>query len=314
MNNRLTEKLQVRYNAHYNLMKVAYYHGVSPLALQPYIFQNVQDYATYMNVKILEGGERFVFQRDAETMSFPRANGSRLHIIFIAGNSGSGDITKTMVKDRLKAFLKSVDLSDVVNQNEDVHPLDLIQGPVYKGSVTIDLNMQLIMFSEKKIDSSMHNEITNYNEMVKYPIKHFTFQELQYDPTIHATGPKIMRVLTPEEVQDLIERQIGLRGEFGIDDLGFEELQLMEENRDNPFEFAKAKKKLINLILSKLPTINSTDPWVKWRGFRIGDILYVERKVGTTPVCYRRVVKLDKEIYNEAKTNSTVKIKKNFNR
>ena len=57
-------------------------------------------------------------------------------------------------------------------------------------------------------------------------------------------------------------------------------------------------------MLTKLPTANSTDPWVKWRGFKIGDVIYIERRIGPTPICYRRIVKLDKEVYSESERNA----------
>lgn len=313
MSSKLRQKdLERRYTAHMNLMKIAVYHGVPDEQVAPLRFPTVAQYAQAWGETIVQGGTHAVLQRDSDSINFRKANGEMLIIIFIPSQENSKNINRSDIKDKIKIFLQKNNMGGYLKNLEGMENFDevsLIQGADYKGSVGINLNLQLIIYSKAKLDSGTMMDIINYNNMVKHPMKHFTVEELQFDPTVHITGPKYVKVLTSEEVKDLIDRQIGLRGEYGIDDLGADKLQELEKESDNPYKQQLIEQELRNLALSKLPTINSTDPWVKWRGYRIGDILYIERRAGLTPVCYRQVIRLDLEIYKEAKTKSTIKIK-----
>lgn len=310
----LEDKIKRRFEAYKNLLKIAFYHGVHPQLIQNATYQNHREFAQARGLKIIND-DRFVFELDTQPINFLREDGSTFHILYIEGASSGADITKAALKRPLADFLidpvKGLNRGDLVSSRKDTSVdqlLELIQGSTNPGA-TINTGIQLILYSENRIESTTNNLLTNYNTLIRYPIKHFTIEQLQYDPTVHITAPRIIRALTDSEKTDLIKRQIGLKGEYGIDDLGAEYLKEMNDNPNNIIKRSKAAEKLTEHVLSKLPTMNSTDPWIKWRGFRIGDILYIERKVGPTLVCYRRVVKLDKEVYDEARTKTAVKIK-----
>lgn len=291
--------LAKRFTAHHNLIKIARYHGADERYLQQYMFADVEQFASAWKETISESGKEAILGRDAEHWEIPRINNDGLIvIIFISNNKPGSNITKKTIDNRLKRFLVLYNQhNQILNEDQIEDGIGTLNG--LRG-YAINLGIQMILYSNANLDSGANREILYYNSLIRFPIKHFTVGELQYDPVEHATAPKIMRALESDEVEDIISRQIGLPGEYRMDGLGEDYLEELKRAEGNEHLTKKIITKLRNLALSKLPSINHTDPIVKRRGFRVGDIIYIERKYGPTPVTYRLVIRLDPEMQTTA--------------
>ena len=137
------------------------------------------------------------------------------------------------------------------------------------------------------LEGAATNMIQEFNNLLEFPIRHFTVRELQYDPTQHRAGPKSMTRLNQVEINQLIKDQRGLA--FGNTRLAAnyeERLRQLDDAREK----AAFVEEINEEILTKLPTINTNDPWVKWRGFKVGDVLREEFRFGLNTINYRRVI------------------------
>ena len=154
-------------------------------------------------------------------------------------------------------------------------------------SHVVNDSVQIILLTEVSLNGMARNQLTDFNMLLKRGVRHFTLEELQYDPTEHITQPKRIEKATEEEIRNYVEEQKGLL-------IGNQRLAENYDERmaaaETPEEAEKIEEDTDNEILGKLPTINSDDPLVKWYGFKIGDILKIYRRIGQTEFTYRRVI------------------------
>ena len=291
------EYLEWRFRAHKNLVQILRYSNAQENpGVQNIDFDNVGQYAQAWGENTDHERREAILQRDSGYEIFPKNDGSNAHIIllYLAGKTKKDAIKRAVVKERLINFLALAFQPQQLSEDAMRDPLATIQQGKTMGSITMNINLQIILYSELPLETSTVNELNYYNELVTYPIRHFTMTELQYNPTLHRTGPKLVRVLNPGEVDDLIDRQLGLSGAEDGSRLGEDLIREYEEGDPSVAAEKNLKIRLRNLALSKLPTINSNDPWVKWRGYKLGDILYIERRTGLSNVTYRMVVQLSR--------------------
>ena len=165
-------------------------------------------------------------------------------------------------------------------------------------------NVELILVSNAPLEGNGRNELIHLNMTLRYPIRHFTVKELQFDPTEHASGPKSITVLTEPEIQQFIAMQRGLP----LNGRPFltPDYEDRLESITGEYQRALFIKEAEEEILSKIPTINTNDPYVKWRGYQPGDILRIVRRIGNTRITYRRVILIAPAEKKELKLKKTI--------
>lgn len=226
---------------------------------------------------------RAYFRLDTQDPGFIRipidgGQGGYIYISFIGTKDEAKDkISKQSIRVELLKFLHAT--TGMTGEQAFERQVDVIR------------NVRAIIVSIEELEGGAKNEIIEFNTLLDHPIRHFTLEELQFNPTLHATGPKLIRLATREEVQAYIIHQRGL---------------LIGRNRLVP-EFEANLKKLntesernayINStdeeILDKMPTMNTSDPLAKWYGFKVDDVLMIWRRIGKSKFTYRRVVAVDR--------------------
>jgi len=270
--------IQKRFKAQRNIAKILRYHGLD-LATYPWLDpQEPAEFRRNWGEVIDEGTRTGVLKLDEHPIQLRDPHGNSVMVFYLSTDPNKTSISKDAVKGVMVRFLtESTGLSapEITNRTE------LIPG------------IKCILFSIGSLEGAAKNEILEFNTLLEHPIRHFTVNELQYDPTVVAVGPKSVRVLDPTEMRALIERSKGLV--IGRNRLvpNFDERleQIVDDNERIDFINSTDEE-----ILSKLPTWNSSDPWVKWRGFKIGDVLEVKRSFGMSKITYVRVVLMDRTV------------------
>ena len=110
-----------------------------------------------------------------------------------------------------------------------------------------------------------------------YNVRYFSVSELQRDVLDYVDQPISIREATKSEVDNFFKRQIGFRTSAGIikEDY-YEKLKRFPNGVDKE----NFKKEIRDEILSYLPTVVDTDPYIKWHGFKAGSIIIVETYEG----------------------------------
>jgi len=269
-----------RWRAQRNLFRIAHYSGADlPPVFNP---ATVDEFRQSWGEEIDEVNRTGKFRMDDQINPFDTPVHARtgrpysLRIIFMSEKQTS-KITKLIISSKFDEFLRSV-----TPAGTDVSTIERI------GSF---LGIQLIFVSYAKLDGSAKNEIVDYNTFLEFPIRHFTVNELQVDPTIVSMAPRLVERLNAQEVQALIDRQTELLvGQKRIAP-GFKKKL---ESMNDPVEQEAYVKEINAEMLSKLPTININDPMVKWRGFNIDEVLVIYRDIGLSPVDYKLVVPIER--------------------
>lgn len=232
-----------------------------------------------------------VFEQDAIPLETPiMENRPRIRIYFIPSDLAKAKIPKKTIAAQLLEYLRET--------------TGMSAQQAFGGTeVSIIRDLQCILVSYGHLDGAAKNEITKFNQLFQYPIRHFTIDELQFDPTIHAMGPKKIEILTQEEVDAWIARNRNIKigrvrlvpgYEEHLEDLGDDETAKTEYREQSNEE-----------ILNKMQTTNSSNPWVKWRGYKVGDVLRIYRRVGNPLIVYRRVVLVEPMATKPPKVKTT---------
>lgn len=282
--------IRQRFRAQKNVVQILNYQGLPLEFLRFMNPANTEEYKANWGYKISQNPdkkkERVEFERDTKPELFAY-NFSDVQIGFYISYLAPSDetkmkITKARVESELTALLQYIHVLKETETSKDI--MDKIE--------TIP-KMVMIFVSKFKLDGAAKNLIVELNTMLQFPIRHFTLDELQFDPTIHALAPKYMIRATQKEVVDLIELQKYLmlgRHRLAEDfDKHLDELETQSEKNQYIMETDE-------MILDKLQTLNDTDPMVKWRGFKVGDVIKITRTVGVTRFTYRRVVHADRVV------------------
>jgi DNA-directed RNA polymerase subunit H (RpoH/RPB5) len=213
-----------------------------------------------------------VFERDAQAVWFhahpgDEQNDYAILIVFLVPESGGDKIINKVLDLYLKPHM--------------------IERGFQEGSLVVNDNLQVIIVSDAPLDGQARNQLIDFNLLLKRGIRHFTTDELQFDPTNHIMQPQKVEKATEEEVDRFVEQQKGFM--IGNTRLAKNlEERIEEAKTDDEVEELndEAKKEIID----KLPTINSSDPLVKWNGFRTNDILKIWRRIGQSEFTFRRVI------------------------
>lgn len=264
------EYIMKRFKAQKNLVQILRYQGIEVGGwFDP---PTSQEFRKSWREKIDPGNRVGVLELDALPQPIVLPDGHVIMVIFVPSDLKKLKIPKATVRSQLLHFLQH---TTGMTGEQAFNQIEVIKG------------IEAILISYTPLDGSAKNEIEEFNSILEYPIRHFTVAELQFDPTKHKTQPKI-RVLSEPEVQALIDRQKGLI--IGGRNRLVPEFERRLEQITDESKRIDFIRETNEEILSKLQTMNSTDPWVKWHGFKIGDVLEIRRRTGNTPITYRRVV------------------------
>ena len=139
-----------------------------------------------------------IFERDniPELMQFIDQNNPEnsyfLLVVYMVPESGSERITHSMIDNYLKPRLIQLGFT----------------GDTYNVNNTI----QIILITETVLDGMARNQLVDFNLLLKRGIRHFTLDELQYDPTEHINQPKsIEKALEEPEYITILEIFWGLK-------------------------------------------------------------------------------------------------------
>jgi DNA-directed RNA polymerase subunit H (RpoH/RPB5) len=277
--------LEERFRAQKNLCQILRYRGLQSVE-KSFDPDNIQEFRHYWEEFTNPSDRTGILKRDARPQHFQAQDGHTITILFATADVRKVKIPKATVRSYLLEFIK---ITTQLTGEQAFNQIELIP------------DRECILISYVPLDGAARNEIAEFNAILQYPIQHFTIAELSFDPTIHRAGPKSMTVLTPAEVETLIAEQRGLllNGKDHLVPNYEETLARLKDDAERYSYIQETNEK----ILSTIPTTNTNDPWVKWRGFKVGDILRVERRVGNTKNSYRRVILV------EAAENKPPKVK-----
>jgi DNA-directed RNA polymerase subunit H (RpoH/RPB5) len=263
--------LRKRFIAHWNLIKILNnqrIHSEDPT----FYPRTVEEYAANWRLKVVEGNRAVVLERDATPESIVVADpenpfGIPLTVLIIFLDVGSGKINSGHIHEHVEQYLVE----------------HFGYGEEY---FTLNQNVQIILLTKSELEGQAKGQLIVLNSLLKRGVKHFTVDDLQFDPTQHITQPKVEKA-TQEEIRAFIESQKELLvGSFRL----AQNIEDRLKEADSEEEREKILKEADDEILGKLATINSNDPLVKWYGFRIGDILKITRRIGMSKFAYRKVV------------------------
>ena len=279
--------IEKRFKAQKSIAKILRYQGID-LTNTPWLDpQEPGEFRRNWGEMIDEANRRGVLKLDEQPIGLMTPDGFPVMVFYVPTDPEKNTISKDSVKSIMVRFLTE---STGLPADEIVTRTELIPG------------VRCIIFSTGTLEGAAKNEILEFNTLLEHPIRHFTVNELQFDPTMVQYAPSSVRVLDPPEIRNLIERSKGLL-------IGKKRLVPNFEERLEQITDANERIDFINStdeeILSKLPTWNSSDPWVKWRGFKIGDVLEVVRRFGMSKVTYVRVVLMDRTATKAPKIKKT---------
>jgi hypothetical protein len=278
----------MRWTAQKNLYQILRYQGIElPANYNP---QTQEAFNLFWRMKIDENERTGYFERDAETIEAVDPLGREVRIYFVSSDLAKSKIPKKTIASHLLNYLE---------QTTGMNAQQAFGGT----EVSVIRNRWCILVSYGYLDGAAKNEITKFNQLFEYPIRHFTIDELQFDPTLHALGPKRVEILTQAEVDALIARSRGLKiGQSRLVPNFEEQLENLSGDETRLTAYIEQSNEE---ILSKLQTTNSSNPWVKWRGYKVGDVLRIYRRVGNPLIVYRRVVLVEPMATKPPKVKTT---------
>lgn len=277
--------MEERFRAQKNLCQILRYRGLQKIE-RPFDPDNILEFRQFWGESINPNDRTGKLEKDAHPQFIQAEDGHVIVILFATADVRKVKIPKATVRSYLLNF---INLTTQLTGEQAFNQIELIP------------DRECILISYVPLDGAARNEIAEFNAILQYPIQHFTIAELSFDPTVHRAGPKSMTVLKPAEIEALIAEQRGLllNGRDSLVPNYEENLARLKDDAERLSYIQETNEK----VLSTIPTTNTNDPWVKWRGFKVGDILRVERRTGNTKISYRRVVLVD------AAENKPVKVK-----
>jgi hypothetical protein len=304
---------QMRWKAQQNLYQILRYQGIE---LSPeYNPQTLEAFKAFWGEKLDLNERTGVFERDARAIDASLPDGRELRIYFISSDLAKSKIPKKTIASHLLEYLRETTGMDAQQAFGGPDPTKNPPNNTTRGitnggnetnqerSVSVIQNRWCILVSYGHLDGAAKNEITKFNQLFQYPIRHFTIDELQFDPTMHALGPKKVEILTQAEVDALIARSRGLKiGQSRLVPDYEEQLENLSNDDSRRTAYIEQSNEE---ILNKLQTTNTSNPWVKWRGYKVGDVLRIYRRVGNPLVVYRRVVLVEPMALKPPKVKTT---------
>lgn len=279
----------MRWRAQQNLYQIMRYQGIE--LGEEYNPPSVEAFKAFWREVRDENERTGYFERDTEAIEAEGPDGREIRIYFISSDLAKSKIPKTTIAAHLLKYLKQT--------------TDMDAQEAFGGEKTVELiaDRSAILVSYGHLDGAAKNELTKFNQLFKYPIRHFTIDELQFDPTIHALGPKKVEILTQKEIDEWIARNRNLKiGQSRLVPNYEERYEALSNNTTAQTQF---KEQSDEEILSKMQTTNSSSPWVKWRGYKVGDVLRIYRRVGNPLIVYRRVVLVEPMALKPPKVKTT---------
>lgn len=264
--------LRKRFIAHCNLIKILERQRIR--TQDPTFYpRTVEEYAINWKLKVIETNRTVVLERDAipDVIIVPDPENPQtqyLIVLIIFLDVGQGKINSGHIHKYVEEYLTEH------FQFGTEH-------------FRLRKNIQIILLTKSELEGQAKSQLINLNSVLEKGIKHFTIDDLQFDPTEHITQPKVEKA-TADEIREFINSQRELSvGSFRLAE-NFEE-RIKEADDDE--ERDRIIKETDDEILGKLATLNSNDPLVTWNGFRVGDILKIyDRKIGLSKFAYRKVV------------------------
>jgi hypothetical protein len=285
--------LRVRFNAFRSLLKIIGYQSNAVLEPEYSQCDTIDKFAVLWQAVIDPGERRGSLKRDAIPWIIQIENGDMIDIRFIPSDEQGGKLKVAEIAKPLMSFLKAA--SGIKEDNPVGDDL------VYQRTELIT-GKRLILVSMAELEGAAKNSIVEFNMYLQHPIRFFSIEELQFDPTTHVSAPKFTRVLTEAEKRQFINAQIGLG--YGTTHIvpDFEGQMAQQQDRSAQIDFQNYAD---NEVLKRVPTMNTSAPLVKWKGYKVGDIIYIERwPYSKTTVTYRRVVYLDPVPIKPPKVNT----------
>lgn len=138
--------------------------------------------------------------------------------------------------------------------------------------ITANPKVKIIIASDGPLDGAARNYITSANPLLQGAIRHFTLDELQYNPLKHKFQPKLT-LAPPETVKRFVKSQRGLKLTNGY--LAAQQEKDLAEAEPGSQAAVIAWEALREEILSKIPTVSYDSAPIKWANFRPGDIIIV---------------------------------------
>ena len=154
--------------------------------------------------------------------------------------------------------------------------LDNISSVVSKTLAVLELKefpsfLKFILVSSENLISKANEYIRNWNSLYPAAITHFLLSELTFNPLMHFTQPKSVIKLSEKQIEEFVESQIGIKNKSTVIEPNYFE-NLKNMGRDESCEYIR---KVREKILLTLPKIKSSDPFVKWNNFGVGDVLLI---------------------------------------
>jgi len=281
----ISNYVKKRFRAHRNLLRILGKQGAQyPLRNPPlpneedldllttYDPQNEAEFRIAWREKQNDNNRTVVFERDAQSVWFhahpdDEFNDYIILIVFLVPESGGDKIINKVLDLYLKPHM--------------------LQLGYQEGSLVVNDNLQVIIQSDAPLDGQARNQLIDFNLLLRRGIRHFTTDELKFDPTDHIMQPRAVTKASEEEIERFVEQQKGFM--IGSTRLaGNLEERIQEAETDDEVE--EINDEATKEIIEKIPTINSSDPLVKWNGFRVNDILKIYRRIGQTEFTFRRVI------------------------
>ena len=290
--NHVEDFVRQRFTAQKHLVTILTYQGVPRDVLRFMDPANTEEYKINWGFRVARSSdlekEYVEFERDGspEIVRYEYSPGNFLnfYVSYLApSDKTKAKITKSRIEAELTALLhRQGAMGDQEKYNKD-----------NRDKIRVLPGVHMIFASKLKLDGAAKNLITDTNSLLEFPIRHFSLDELQFDPTIHAMAPKRMAVASYDEVRGLIERQKGLKlGRYRL----VPDFQEQYDSKKTYSEKSDYANETDEEILDKLQTINTTDPMVKWRGYKLNDVIMIERRIGNSRFGYRRVVHADRVV------------------
>lgn len=262
-----------RWQGHQNLLKI--------LAKQEWVIDDPTFYPNSLaeyrknwqeEIRSDHGQLRGMFLRDSKPIHGVGENKSLL-ITFISPNKKSKNVTGTKIEQGVVSHILK-DVSSTAGVTElTVNPDEYKEG------------INVILITDAPLAGDARKRIARLNLDLGGTIRHFTLNELQFNPLEFARSPTYTK-LTQEEIVEKARREFDVPIERTTIVPNFKETY---DSKKTPEEKRKYLMESVATVVSKYSIIYPDDPGVKWNGYKIGDVLRIDRVFGNTPIDFRVV-------------------------